>query len=127
MFDIDLQSRTPIYEQLYKKVVGLAAKKQLASGDKLPSVRELAKELGVNPNTVSKAFQMLERDGIIYSVPGRGSFVSDKNSGIIKDNAADSFRRAVKEAILAGLEKIEMLQIIDDIIQTERGNDHDKA
>ncbi|MBQ7784361.1 MAG: GntR family transcriptional regulator, partial [Oscillospiraceae bacterium] len=45
--------------------------------DKLPSVRELAKELGVNPNTVSKAFQMLERDGIIYSLAGRGSFISD--------------------------------------------------
>jgi len=66
MFDIDLQSRIPIYEQLYKKIVELIMKKELNSNDKLPSVRELAKELGVNPNTVSKAFQMLERDKIIY-------------------------------------------------------------
>ena len=65
MFDIDLQSRTPIYEQLYKRVVELTVKKQLRPGDKLPSVRELAKSLGVNPNTVSKAFQNLEHDGII--------------------------------------------------------------
>ena len=73
MFDIDLQSRIPIYEQLYKKIVELIMKKELNSNDKLPSVRELAKELGVNPNTVSKAFQMLERDKIIYSLAGRGS------------------------------------------------------
>lgn len=79
MFDIDLQSRTPIYEQLYRRVTELVVKRQLMPGDKLPSVRELAKSLGVNPNTVSKAFQNLERDGVIYSLPGRGSFISEKS------------------------------------------------
>ena len=66
MFDIDLQSRTPIYEQLYRRVTELVVKRQLMPGDKLPSVRELAKSLGVNPNTVSKAFQNLERDGVPF-------------------------------------------------------------
>lgn len=120
MFDIDLQSRTPIYEQLYKRVVELTVKKQLRPNDKLPSVRELAKELGVNPNTVSKAFQNLERDGIIYSLAGRGSFISDKNGDIIKQNAADSFKTAAKEAMTAGLSSEEMTDIVNKVFQ-DRG------
>ena len=118
MFDIDLQSRTPIYEQLYKRVVELTVKKQLRPGDKLPSVRELAKALGVNPNTVSKAFQNLERDGMIYSLPGRGSFISDKNGDIIKQNAAEAFILAAKEAAAAGLSAEEMAEIIRKITET---------
>lgn len=121
MLDIDLQSRTPIYEQLYRKVVELVVKKQLVSGDKLPSVRELAKELGVNPNTVSKAFGNLERDGIIISLPGRGSFISDDNSVIIRKNAAENFGSAVREAISAGLERNDMDNIIKEEFEKERG------
>ena len=120
MFDIDLQSRTPIYEQLYKRVVELTVKKQLCPNDRLPSVRELAKELGVNPNTVSKAFQNLERDGIIYSLAGRGSFISDKNGDIIKQNAADNFKTAAKEAMTAGLSSDEMTNIVNKVFQ-DRG------
>lgn len=120
MFDIDLQSRTPIYEQLYKRVVELTVKKQLRPNDRLPSVRELAKELGVNPNTVSKAFQNLERDGIIYSLAGRGSFISDKNGDIIKQNAADNFKAAAKEAMAAGLSSEEMTDIVNKVFQ-DRG------
>lgn len=117
MFDIDLQSRTPIYEQLYRKVIELVVAKQLVSGDKLPSVRELAKGLGVNPNTVSKAFQMLERDGVIYSFPGRGSFVSDKNSDVIRNNALEGFRAAVNEAACAGLEADIMIGVVREITE----------
>ena len=120
MFDIDLQSRTPIYEQLYKRVVELTVKKQLRPNDKLPSVRELAKELGVNPNTVSKAFQNLERDGIIYSLAGRGRFISDKNGDIIKQNAADNFKTSAKEAMTAGLSSEEMTDIVNKVFQ-DRG------
>ena len=71
MFDLDLQSRTPIYEQLYKKTIELIIKGVLKENDQLPSVRSLAKEIGVNPNTVAKAYQELERNKIIYSVSGR--------------------------------------------------------
>lgn len=118
MFDIDLQIRTPIYEQLYKRVIELTVKKQLRPGDKLPSVRELAKALGVNPNTVSKAFQNLERDGIIYSLAGRGSFISDKNGSVIKQNAAEQFTIAAREAYAAGLSAEEMTAIVNKITQT---------
>lgn len=108
MYSIDLQSRTPIYEQLYKKVVELILKKELNPNDKLPSVRELAKELGVNPNTVSKAFQLLERDKVIYSLAGRGSFVANVSAEAVKETALADFDKAVAEALNAGITKGEL-------------------
>lgn len=116
MFDIDLQSRTPIYEQLYKRVVSMTVKQELHGGDKLPSVRELAKELGVNPNTVSKAFQMLERDGMINSVPGKGSFISGDNAAAIRRNALEDFECAVDVAIASGLSGEDMISSVNSAV-----------
>lgn len=116
MFDIDLQSRTPIYEQLYKRVVSMTVKQELHGGDKLPSVRELAKELGVNPNTVSKAFQMLERDGMINSVPGKGSFISGDNAAAIRRNALVDFECAVDVAIASGLSGEDMISSVNSAV-----------
>ena len=113
MYTIDLQSRTPIYEQLYKKVVELILKDELKAGDKLPSVRELAKSLGVNPNTVSKAFQLLERDKVIYSLAGRGSFVSGVNTDNVKEKALADFDNAAAEALKAGLTRQELISRLD--------------
>lgn len=113
MFDIDLQSRMPIYEQLYKRVAAMTIKRELRAGDRLPSVRELAKELGVNPNTVSKAFQMLERDGLINTVPGRGSFISGDSGEAVKEISRESFARAVKDAFGSGITRSEMVNEID--------------
>ena len=63
MFSIDLSSRVPIFEQLYNNVVRLISLGVLAPNDKLPPVRTLATKLSVNPNTVSKAYKLLESDG----------------------------------------------------------------
>ena len=78
MIVLDLQSRVPIYEQLKNKIYELATIGQLKPGDQLPSVRSFARELGVNPNTVQKAYQDLERDGIICSITGKGSFINEE-------------------------------------------------
>lgn len=109
MFNIDLTSRVPIYEQLYKKTVELVMKGVLKEQAQLPSVRSLAKELGVNPNTVSKAYQQLERDGIIYSVSGRGSFISKINHTSLKEYAFEDFDKAVEEALKASVTKEELI------------------
>ena len=122
MYTIDLQSRIPIYEQLYKKVLELILKDELKPGDKLPSVRELAKSLGVNPNTVSKAFQLLERDKVIYSLAGRGSFVSDVSTDSVKESAFADFDRAVTEAVNAGISRKELTERINSG-QNGSGND----
>lgn len=62
MFTLDYQSRLPIYEQLYKSIIKMASLGVMEPNEKLPSVRVLGQQLGVNPNTVQKAYQMLERD-----------------------------------------------------------------
>lgn len=123
MFDIDLQSRTPIYEQLYKRVAAMTVRKELKPGDRLPSVRELAKELGVNPNTVSKAFQMLERDGLINTVPGKGSFISADNASSVKKISRENFAFAVKTAVSSGLSEEEMVGIVKEEF-TDRSNEN---
>ena len=80
-------------------------KKMLKPNDQLPSVRILAKDLGVNPNTVSKAYQQLEHDGIIYSLAGRGSFVSDITKDKVIEKTLSDFDHSVKEAISVGISK----------------------
>lgn len=75
MFNINTMSDKPIYEQIIDNIKELALKKVLKPDDKLPSVREMASMLSVNPNTVSKAYQELERQKIIYTVRGRGTFM----------------------------------------------------
>lgn len=108
MFSIDMQSRVPIYEQLYNRIISLMIKEALKRGDQLPSVREMAKELGVNPNTITKAYNELERDGIIYSLAGRGSFVGEFDISTIKEKAVADFDKAVKDALSKGFERKEL-------------------
>ena len=71
MINLDLKSRVPIYEQLVDKVKQLIIQGVLKPDEKLPSVRSLAQELTINPNTIQKAYRELEREGYIYSLPAR--------------------------------------------------------
>lgn len=126
MINIDLQSGIPIYEQLYKKISELIIKGILAENDQLPSVRSLAKDLGVNPNTVSKAYQELERNKIIYSVSGRGSFVAAVGNSYLRENALAEFENAVNDALKAGLTAEELKKRIDEVNINDKNNRSDK-
>jgi GntR family transcriptional regulator len=75
MFALDLRSRAPIYEQLVEKTKELIINHVLKPDEQVPTVRDLASELTINPNTIQKAYRELEHQGYIYSVPGRGNFV----------------------------------------------------
>ena len=75
MIILDYQDRRPIYEQITEKFRTLIYQGALPAGSRLPSVRQLAMELSINPNTIQRAYAELERNGFIYSVKGRGSFV----------------------------------------------------
>ena len=75
MILIDYKSRKPIYEQIIENMKQLVVSGVLQRDDQLPSVRQLAQELAINPNTIQKAYAELERQGVIYSLKGRGSFV----------------------------------------------------
>lgn len=77
---------TPIYEQIYKQVRNNIVNGAIKAHDKLPSIRFLAKELRVSVITTKRAYEDLERDGYIYSVPGKGSYVSDTKNEILVEN-----------------------------------------
>lgn len=120
MFSIDLTSRIPIYEQIYENIINLIVKGRLAENDQLPSVRAFAKDAGVNPNTVAKAYQELERTGIIYSVPGRGSFISKPDSSVFQGAALNDFDNAVGSCADRGIESRVLAERLDTIYRNHR-------
>lgn len=106
MIQVDIRSRVPIYEQLYDNIKTLILKGDLRVDEKLPSVRELAGELTINPNTIQKAFSALERDGFIYVARGRGSFVKGMSASLKEQEEEallEKFEGIAKEAILIGM------------------------
>lgn len=115
MFSIDLTSRIPIYEQIYEKIISLILNGTLKENDQLPSVRSLAKSTGVNPNTVAKAYQELERNKIIYSVPGRGSFISAQDNDEFRAKVLEDFDSAVNEALDRGITTSELKDRLDTL------------
>ena len=76
MISIDYKDRKPIYEQLVDNIKDLVLKGVLACDEQLPSVRQLANDLAINPNTIQKAYTELERQGVTYSLKGRGCFIA---------------------------------------------------
>ena len=117
MFDIDINSRTPIYEQLYRKVIELILKGVLKEQDKLPSVRTLALELHVNANTIQKAYTLLERDGIIYSLAGRGSFIAKPDQLLAQEYILADFDKAVTSALDTGIAAATLCERIDSLAE----------
>lgn len=117
MFTIDLTSRVPIYEQIYQKITELAISGTLKENSQLPSVRSLAKDARVNPNTVAKAYQELERRGIIYSVPGRGSFIASLDSTMFHEATLKEFDQAALSAKKHGITADTLKEHIDKIYE----------
>lgn len=115
MFSLDLSSRVPIFEQLYNNIVRLISAGVLKPHDKLPPVRAMATELSVNPNTVAKAYKLLEADGYICSAVGKGTFISPdlSVSNAEKKLALNKLEKEVRRSISAGASKEEILEIID--------------
>lgn len=120
MFSIDLTSRIPIYEQIYTKIIELAVSGTLNENDQLPSVRNLAKDTGVNPNTVAKSYQELERKGVIYSVPGRGSFIAALDSTVFQETAMADFEKSAVTAMKRGVSADTMKKRIDLIFEQNK-------
>src|SRR5260370_39038141 len=85
-------SGVPVYLQLEGQVKQAVAAGALRTGEALPSTRKLAAELRINPNTVARAYQDLERDGVTRSVPGGGTFVADGLPGLLKSEKVKRLR-----------------------------------
>ncbi len=113
--EINLQSGVPLYQQLKRSFQRMAALGLIQPHEQLPSVRQLAMELGINPNTVQKAYRELEQEGLIYAVPGKGNFLSDqsKDHELQKEEIRRHFRAAAHIAWLAGLPRAEVQALLD--------------
>ena len=118
MFQIDPGSQYPIYEQIINNVIKLASLGVIKPGDRLPPVRVLASQLGINPNTVAKAYRELEERGYLCSAVGRGSFLSDKasQSSAQKDMALKEFSVVCRKAVSIGATKDELIKELERVM-----------
>lgn len=125
MISIDYQSKLPLYEQIAQRFQTLILKGVLAPGGQMPSVRTLAVELSINPNTIQKAYSLLEQQGYIYPVKGRGNFVSESSALVQqeKESLLEDVRRLAEEGKELGIQRTELIQVIDRIYR--KGDSHD--
>jgi len=110
LFSVDPRSGVPMYLQIIEQVKRAVALGTLAAGEQLPTVKALALDLTVNPNTVARAYRDLERDSVIETSPGRGSFVRANGTPAdarrtIDDVAATVLSEAVREARAFGIDR----------------------
>ena len=114
MIVLDLKDSRPLYEQIVERFKHLILCGVLPEDEKLPSVRNLAMELSINPNTIQKAYGELEREGFIYSVKGRGNFVASNHNlrEAKKEEVKTKILALVKEGEAIGLTKEEIINII---------------
>ncbi|MCL2212768.1 MAG: GntR family transcriptional regulator [Oscillospiraceae bacterium] len=117
MFQIDNQSRVAVYEQILHQAERYILAGLLPPEEKLPSVRSLSVQLGVNPNTVQRAYTELERAGLIVTAPGRGAFVTTGSRNLLasrrREECLAQLRTLVAELVVCGL-------TLDEIIEEVR-------
>ncbi len=119
---VDTRSGVPIYLQIIEQVKRSVALGVLAPGEQLPTVKQLALDLTVNPNTVARAYRELERDEVIETAPGRGSFVRgngtvDAARAAAGDVTAQAFDQAVREAKAVGVQPPHIRAYVDAAIK----------
>ena len=120
MFIINSKDNSPIFVQLKKQIMDFIVLGVLEPDDKLPSVRALANELGINPNTVSRAYNELELEGYIYSIGGKGCFVkkSEIDRHVIEEKI-HQFKDHILECKKYGISKDELIRCIEEVYRKE--------
>lgn len=125
MIQLNYRDSKPIYEQIKDGLKRLIITGAIAPDEKMPSVRELASQLAINPNTIAKAIRELEQEGYIYTITGRGSFAADRKdiSAGRNDQLLKKFDEIVKELLFLNENKDDLKQRIEAL--AKGGNDHD--
>lgn len=124
MFQLDVRSRKPIYEQLIDKLKELIIYEVFKPDAQLPSVRALAQDLTINPNTIQKAYRELEYQGYIYSIPGKGKFVAPQTNAHNREKVNKMKEEIIKllsEAMYLGMDKQEIGELITLAEQSVKG------
>ena len=121
MIQINYRDPRPIYEQVKDGFRRLILKGVLKADERMPSVRELATNLAINPNTIQRAYRELEQEGYICSVPGKGSFVSDASdaASVRRNELLDQLKEISMELQQLGVDKETMIECI------KGGSQHD--
>ena len=117
MIQLNYRDPRPIYEQVKDGIRKLAYSGMIEPDEKLPSVRELASKLAINPNTISRAYRELEQEGFIYSMTGKGTFINqgfDKNDRR-KEELYQQFDKTVKELFEVSVSMTELKERIDQL------------
>lgn len=130
MIKIDPRSSTPIYEQIELGIKELILKGALKPNEKLPSVREMSGLLTINPNTISKAYGELEREGIIETLRGRGTFVTDNYKGKVDEKKMEyigsELKKLILEANYSGLDKDAFMNLVNEMFKELGGDNNDR-
>lgn len=110
-------SGQPIYEQIVRQIKGAITTGKLPPGEPLPSIRALARDLRISVITTKRAYEELEREGFITTVPGKGCFVAPRNLELVRENALrqveEHLQRAVEAAKLGGITAAEVRETLD--------------
>ena len=121
MIAINTRDPRPIYLQIKEGLCRLILSGALQTGERLPSVRELAGQLAINPNTIQRAYRELEHEGFVYSMTGKGSFVSpiqEVDSGRKAAKTAE-FKDAAQELLRLGITKAALIAMLDELEQED--------
>jgi len=128
LITVDLRDRKQLWEQLVDNVRDLILQGELLPDEKLPSVRSLARELGINPNTIQKAYSELERQGVILTLPGRGSVVTSKTDDLMqrqKQKMRDELALMAARAAEIGITRSEFEAMAQSAWRAEKGKEED--
>jgi len=117
LIQIDIRSRTPIFEQIKHQITDLIVSGVLKPHDQLPSIRSLSQELKLNVNTVKRAFSELEQAEVIYTLTGRGSFVSEAavSNTRLKAKALEDITTALKIGRANGITKDAAIEAVNEV------------
>jgi len=118
---VNPSSGLPLYLQIQGQVKNAVMAGALKPGDALPSVRKLAADLGINPNTVARAYLDLDREGVIRTVPGGGTFVADGNPGLLKAERVRRLRPLARQVAVEGTQLRLAAEEIVALVQEELG------
>ena len=125
MIDIDATSSTPIYAQIVRGMKEGILKGILEPGEKLPSVRDMAKMMTLNPNTVQKAYKELEREKVVVTVRGRGTFISEEYKPRKDEHklseVKETFKKGIIEAFYMGFGKEELIDFVKNLVEEMEG------
>lgn len=119
MIILDYNDKRPIYEQIVEKMTNLILRGVYEADEKLPSVRSMAVDLSINPNTIQRAYGELERQGYIYSIKGRGNFVRNMEDLVLKkkEKALEGLESMLTECKSIGIPEEEVRQLIRKVYQ----------